>query len=173
MTARTCPVIANLTKLSKLLHIPQLGATFGLAARAARTTLAPRIVDGYAMDRTEEGAPKPLATSSPAPAPPLRVTPDNVVELAILFQNATGALRSEITPLRRALRLSGPWMNDPASKWMREFFHNYFLELDTSFLNVVQAIHNQHKAHAEALEAAAREYGKLDELNAARAARIR
>lgn len=124
------------------------------------------------MDRTDEGAPKPPAAAPPTPAQPLRVTPDNVVELAILFQHATTALLIETKILEDALQLPGPWMNDPASKWMLGFFQRYFLDHDTSYLKVLRAIHEQHKAHAEALEGAAAEYGKLDELNAARAAGI-
>jgi hypothetical protein len=123
------------------------------------------------MDRTDEGAPRPLATPPPpVTAQPLRVNPDNVVELAILFQRAANDLGSELGSLGRALRLAEPWMNDRTSKWMRAFFHKYFVDGENSLLKVLQAIYEQHKAHADALEVAAAQYGKADELNAARAA---
>jgi hypothetical protein len=122
------------------------------------------------MDRSNDGVPKPAAVPpSPVAAEPLRVTPDNVVALAVLFRHATNRLWSELALAENALKLSGPWMDDPASEWMREFFDEYFLKGENSFVKVLQAIHDQHKAHADALQAAVAEYGKLDELGAARA----
>ena len=120
------------------------------------------------MDRTNEGALTPPHTPAPTtPVEPLRVTPDNVVVLATLFQNATDALLSEVKFAENALMLSEPWMHDDVSKWMQRFFRKYFLEGERSFLGVLRAIHSQHENHAHALKDAAARYGKTDELNAA------
>jgi hypothetical protein len=122
------------------------------------------------MDRSNDGVPKPASVPPPpVTAQPLRVTPDNVVALALLFRHATNRLLTELESAKWALRLPGPWMDDPASEWMREFFDKYFIHGENSFITVLQAIHDQHKAHADALQVAVADYGKLDELSAARA----
>lgn len=125
------------------------------------------------MDRTDEGTVTPPHTPpSTVSVQPLQITPDNVVELAVLFQNATDSLQYELRSLEADLRLPEPWMNDGASEWMREFFHSYFLNGENSFLGVLQSIHSQHQAHAEALKEATAQYGKTDELNAALARQL-
>ena len=125
------------------------------------------------MDRTDEEAPKP-PTTSPAPviAQPLRVTPDNVVELAILFRRAADKLLLELADAEIPLRLDSAWMDDGASKWMQKFFNEYFLDGGNSFRNVLQAIYDQHAAHATALENAAALYGKTEELHAVQHAQL-
>jgi hypothetical protein len=116
------------------------------------------------MDRSNEGA----VASPPAAAPEvfpqtLKVTRSNVVELAKLFRNAA----DRVSTIRRnstdALFLREPWMGDEASKWMREFFHEYFLHGENSFVNVLRDIERQHDAHASALEGTARRYGLLED----------
>jgi hypothetical protein len=121
------------------------------------------------MDLSDEGVPKaPALPPPPVTAQPLQVTPENVVELALLFQNAAISLRAELQSAKNALQLAEPWMGDGASKWMRDHFQEYFIDGENSFLKVLQAIHDQHQAHADALEAVAAQYGMLEELNAAR-----
>jgi hypothetical protein len=117
------------------------------------------------MDLTDEGTPKPPATPPPPFAPQtLQVTPDNVVELGVLFSDAADRLEIEAGNLEYDLRLPNPWLGDPVSKRVWSFFNNYFVEDANSFANVVQAAYKQHVAHAEALAKAAELYGKADEL---------
>jgi hypothetical protein len=119
------------------------------------------------MDRTNEGAKTAPHTPPATSVSTMRVTPENVVKLAVLFCNAVGHLEQIYRSTENALRLSEPWMADEASKWMRRFFQMYFVEDENSFLRVLKAIYSQHEAHANALKDAAALYGKTDELNAA------
>ncbi|HEV8555589.1 MAG TPA: hypothetical protein VGR06_04230 [Actinophytocola sp.] len=116
------------------------------------------------MDRSNEGA----VASPPAAAPevfpqPLKVTRDNVAELARLFRNAAKQIFAIRTNATDALFLREPWMGDETSQWMREFFHEYFLHGEHSFVNVLRDIEKQHDAHASALEGVARQYGLLED----------
>jgi hypothetical protein len=116
------------------------------------------------MDRSNEGA----VASPPAAAPeifpqPLKVTCDNVAELARLFRRATDQVAAIQKSATYALFLREPWMGDETSQWMREFFHEYFLHGEYSFVNVLRDIHRQHDAHASALESAAKRYGLLED----------
>jgi len=116
------------------------------------------------MDRSNEGA----VASPPAAAPkvfpqPLKVTPDNVVELAKLFRNAADRISALRADAEITLFLAEPWMGDEVSRWMREFFHEYFLHGENSFAHVLRDIERQHKAHASALEGVARQYGLLED----------
>jgi hypothetical protein len=116
------------------------------------------------MDRSNEGA----VASPPAAAPevlpqPLKVTPENIAELARLFRNAADQLFAQLENLEGALRLNEPWMGDETSKWMREFFHEYFLDGENSFRNILRDLYRQHEAHATALDAAAKRYTSLED----------
>jgi hypothetical protein len=121
------------------------------------------------MDRTNEGAPGPSSALPPiVTSQPLQVTPDNVVELGALFSDAAACLETEVKTLKHDLQLPEPWLYDPVSEWVWQFFNEYFVHGEDSFANVVEAAYHQHVAHANALVEAAKLYGKIDELNAAR-----
>jgi hypothetical protein len=116
------------------------------------------------MDRSNEGA----VASPPAAAPevfpePLKYRLDNVAELAKLFRNAAKQIFAIRASATDALFLREPWMDDETSRWMREFFHEYFLYGENSFVNVLRDIERQHDAHASALEGVARQYGLLED----------
>ena len=122
----------------------------------------------HEMDRTNEGTPGPPGAVPPTvTANPLRVTPDNVVELGVLFSDAAARLAAEVKNLERDLRLSEPWLYDPVSGSAWLFFNKYFVDDENSFAKVVQAAYDQHVAHAKVLVEAAKLYGKTDELDAA------
>lgn len=119
------------------------------------------------MDLTNEGALKPPTTPPPVPTQTLQVTPENVVQLAVLFRTAADRLESEAKTADNDLRLDQPWLGDPVSGWIWMFFNKYFVDAENSVARVIQGAYKQHLAHAEALAKAATEYGKRDELNAA------
>jgi hypothetical protein len=58
-------------------------------------------------------------------------------------------------------------MGDPVSTWARHRFDEYFADGKNAFATVVQSQYNQHKAMAEALIAAAQQYGLTEDLIAA------
>lgn len=121
----------------------------------------------HAMDLTNEDVPKPPPVPpTPVPTQTLHVTPDNVVELGVLFRRAADLLGIQAMTLDGDLRLDEPWLGDPVSGWIWQFFNSYFVDAENSFTKVVQGAYEQHKANAEALTMAAEQYGLRDELDA-------
>ena len=119
------------------------------------------------MDLTDEGAPAPLpGPSASVPTQTIQVSPENVVELGVVFSAAADRLESEVQALRADLRLDAPWLGDPVSAWIWQMFNQFFVDGENSFASVVQRTYEQHQAHATALIEAAKEYGLVDELNA-------
>ncbi|HEX2130895.1 MAG TPA: hypothetical protein VHH15_04990 [Actinophytocola sp.] len=115
--------------------------------------------------------PEPRPAPEPEPPVPtqhLAVTPENVVELAVLFRRCATVLSTSVHTSELDLYLEKPWLGDPVSEWAWEAFNKYFLgDADTSFRNVIHALHGQLTEMADALVAAASRYGLDDELNAA------
>lgn len=110
----------------------------------------------------------PPEDSLPAPGGGhLKVTPENVVDLAAAFQTATDKLNAANRNV--SLRLMLPidaFLGDPYSKWAIEEFSDYFVESHDSFANTINRLVLEHKRTYNALRAAAESYGKTDELNA-------
>jgi hypothetical protein len=119
------------------------------------------------MDLTDELARRPPSDPSLSiPIQTLKVTPDNVIELAVLFREAADTLRNEAQRAEIDLRLERPWLGDPISGWIWLFFNKYFVDAENSFAQVMLAAEREHRANYEALEKTAERYGLTEALNA-------
>lgn len=108
--------------------------------------------------------PRPPAAPEPPPTQNIRVTPENVVALAVMFRRCADRLGPQIRAMTRDLRLEEPWMDDPVSKWALIHFNLYFLFGDHAFANIVKAEHAQHTAMRDALVKTGQQYGLTEEL---------
>jgi len=115
----------------------------------------------------------PQPRPAPEPEPPvptqhLTVTPENVIELAVLFERCANLLTDAVNTSEHDLYLKEPWLGDPVSEWAWKAFHEYFLGAgDTSFKNVIASLQKQLEDMHKALAEAASRYGLDDALVAA------
>lgn len=99
----------------------------------------------------------------------LKVTPENVVELAVAFQKATDKLETATRSVMFDVMLpKDAFIGDPYSQWATEEFNDYFVKSHDSFANTISRLVLEHKRIYNALLATAESYGKTDELNARR-----
>jgi hypothetical protein len=111
-------------------------------------------------------AQKPFATPEPISTHNLRVTPENVVSLAVIFRNCADQLQQVALHADRRMRVDRPWMGDPISEWAREQFNEYFVDGEHAFAKIIQAEHVRHNIMRSAMVAIAQQYGLTEELNA-------
>ena len=110
----------------------------------------------------------PVTASEPVPTQHLTVTPDNVIQLAVLFRQCATLLTHSTKQAEDASLLDEPWLGDPVSEWAREAFNEYFAKsADVAFVTVLNGLRDQFLAMTEALERAAAQYGLTEELNTA------
>jgi hypothetical protein len=112
-------------------------------------------------------APRSPAPPEPAAAQSLRVTPENVVAMAKMFQGCADRLEEHQPHLDAEMRLEEPWLDDPVSKWAWLRFNEYFVGNEHSFVHIVQSEYEQYQAIRDTLVATAKLYGLHEELNEA------
>ncbi len=112
-------------------------------------------------------APRPVTAPEPVATHNLRVTPENVVSLAVIFRDCADQLQQVALRAETRMRVDQPWMGDPVSEWAREQFNKYFVDGEHAFAKIIQAEHVRHGVMRSALVATALQYGLTEELNAA------
>ena len=118
------------------------------------------------MDLAGDPVAPPQTAPEPIPAQQLVVTPDNVVQLAVLFNRCADLLTDQALHGRQDLRLEKPWLDDHVSEWAWERFNQYFVDGEHSFAEILRGSYDQHAEMARALNAAAAQYGRSDEVTA-------